>query len=255
MKNQSFHRRKIRIQEEPKLDFDQLKARTINALNKLGQQKFSTEPGGYALENWVRGINVLLDEFEEKAGAARLSPQYLAGRRDLNARLSRPVAVSEIDEEIAGLREGISGIERKVDTERAMLASKISELQAKETTLSGELERERRRVAAATAAKSTNSFMSRLFGRRAPKEDPGNRIGELESDLAALTSEILDLQRQVKMIDRRSAESQLAEEWGRLDSMQTKLSELEAERLERAHLVRERAEVTGSMVDAISRMT
>ena len=74
MKNRSFHQRKIRIQETPKLDFDQLKARTITALNKLGQQTFSPEPGGYALENWTRGVKILLDEFEEKAGAARVSP-------------------------------------------------------------------------------------------------------------------------------------------------------------------------------------
>ena len=255
MKHRSFHQRKIRIQEAPELDFGELKARTINALNKLGQQRFSAEPGGYALENWVKGVNVLLDEFEEKAGAARLSQEYLTRRHELNDRLSRPVSISSIDEAMAELRASISEIEGKVEAERALIVSKISELKREETRQSDELERERRRVSDAAAAQRNSSLVNRLFGRnKAQTDELEGRVRELESRLAALPDEVLELQRQLRMIDVRSPGSKFAEEWDRLESMQGRLEELEKERLDRTQLVRERAEATGSVADAISRI-
>jgi len=255
MKNQPFHQRKIRIQEPPKLDFDQLKARTINALNKLGQQKFSTEPGGYTLDNWMRGVNVLLDEFEQKAGAARLSPEYLASRRELNECLSKPVSVSSIDEDMSKLNADISDIEGKIATERALIVSKISENKAEQARCSSELERERRRVADATSVQTTDSFFNRLIGRsKAPTKDPESRIRELESKLAALTEEVAEQKKLLNMIDLRSPESRFAEQWDRLESMQNRLEELEKERSDRIQLVKERAEVTGSVAGAISRV-
>ena len=255
MKNQSFHQRKIRIQETPTLDFDQLKARTINALNKLGQQKFSTEPGGYALENWTKGVNVLLDGFEESAGAARLSHDYLASRNGLNELLSRPVVLESIDENTSELRANMSEIENKIGAERASIVSRIEELKAAQARYSGELERERRRDADAAAAQSSDSFLNRLLGRRKTQADrPEIRIQELESKLASLPNELLEQQKQLKMIDLRSPESRFAEEWNRLDSMQTRLKDLEQERLDRIQLVKERAEATGSIASAISRI-
>jgi hypothetical protein len=255
MKNQSFHQRKIRIQETPKLDFDQLKARTINALNKLGQQKFSAEPGGYALENWLKGVNVLLDEFEEKAGAAKLSPEYLAKRRELNDYISRPVQVSSIDEEMSELRTNTSGIETRIEAERALVASRVSALKAEQVRYSGELERERRRVASATVVQSNGSLFNRLLGRsRAPAKDPESRVRELESKLATLPDDLLEQQKQLKMVDSRSPGSPFVEEWDRLESMQTRLEELDKERLDRTQLVKERVEATGSMAEAISRI-
>ncbi|HYA55839.1 MAG TPA: hypothetical protein VED22_03475 [Nitrososphaerales archaeon] len=255
MKNQSFHQRKIRIQETPELDFDQLKARTINALSKLGQQKFSTETGGYALDNWVRGVNVLLDEFEEKAGVARLSPEYLTSRNELNERLSRPVQVSSIDEDMSQLNTNISDIESKIEAGRALVVSRISELKAARASYSGELERERRRVAEAPAAQNTNSLFNRLLGKnKTPTKDPENIIRELESKLAILPDEILEQQKQLSVINAHSPESRFAQEWNQLELMQTRLRQLEEERSDRIQLVKERAEMTGSIADAISRI-
>jgi chromosome segregation ATPase len=254
MKNQSFHQRKIRIQETPNLDFDQLKARTINALHKLGQQTFSPEPGGYALENWIRGVNVLLDEFEEKAGAARISPEYLASRHNLNDRLSEPIPTSSIDEDISKLRSDMSHIEEKIEAERAPMVSRISELKAMQAECSRDLERERKRVADAPVEQNNNSLFTRLFAKNRTTKNQENKIPELESKLSTLTSEALEHQKQLKMIDLHLPESRLAEAWKQLESMQTRLDELEKERVERTQLVKERAEATGSIADAIARI-
>ena len=256
MKGQSYHRRKIRIEEAPQLGFGELKSRTINALEKLGGQRFSTEPGGYALENWVKGVKVLLDEFEEKAGAAKLSAEYLARRRDLEELVSRPVPLGPIDEEISKQETDISAIEGRIESERARVVSRISELRAEQARLSGELKLEQGRAADAAQAKDTGSFFRRLFGgKRAQARSDEDRTSELESRLAALPDEVREQQKQLKAIDLRSSESKLDEEWNLLESMQSRLKELEREKLGMVHLVKERLEVTNSMAEAISRMT
>ena len=254
-KNHTFHQRKIRIQQAPEPDFGQLKARTINALNKLGQQKFSSEPGGYALENWVRGVNVLLDEFEDKAGATRLTLEYKARRQEMSDYLSRPASTSSIDAEMTELKANMSDIEGRIEAERVRVISRISKLKGDQASLLAELERERGRVGGATAEQRTPSYFVRLFGRKGnPTKNPENRINDIESKLAILPDEILNLQRQLKTLDLRSPESPFAEDWKRLDSMRSNMKELENEKFDRIQLVKERAELTGPMADAISRI-
>ena len=200
-------------------------------------------------------MNILLDEFEEKAGAAKLSQEYFARRHELNDRLSRPVPTASIDEEISELRKNMSAIESRISAGRARIVSEISELKAEQTRCSGELEREQRRVAGAASEQNADSIFDRLFGRnKSQANNPESRIKELESKLAILSNEVLERQKQLKTIDIRSSESGFAEEWDQLESIQTGLVELENERVDRVQLVKERAEVTASMAEAISRI-
>jgi hypothetical protein len=252
MKNQTFHRHKARIQESPELDLEQLKARTINALNNLGRQKFSAEPGGYALENWIKGVNVLLDEFEEKAGEEGLSQDYRARRQELSYLVSRPVPLASIDDEMSGLRATISGIEGAMETERDRLAAKTADLKAERARCSSDLDAERARAAAAAEAQKSDSFLSRLLGRKSQADD-SERMESLEARLAALSAEVAEQQRLLKDVDVRAPGGRFAGEWERLGTAQARLDELEKERAERADLVKERAELTASIVDAISK--
>ncbi len=255
MKNQSFHRKKIRIYDAPELDFDQLKSRTVNALSKLGQQKFSTETGGYALENWIKGLNVLLDEFEEKVGATRLSQEYLTSRNEANNRLSKPASTSSIDEGISELRARMSDIEGKVKAGRGLEVSRISELAVEQAQCLEELEQERRRVAGLTAGLSSGSLLGHLFGRKkVVTEDSDNRITELESKLAALQNDANERQKLLRMMDLRSPKSRFAEQWNELEGLQARLREMQEERLDRVQLTKVRADATRSISDAISRI-
>ena len=255
VKGQSFHRRKARVEETPALNFDELKARTVNALEKLGGQRFSSEPGGYSLENWVRGVNVLLDEFEEKAGPARLSPEYLTKRRELNAALSKPVIVASIDDSISELRSRMAAVEGRIEAERIRRVSRVAELKTEVAQCSSELEEERRRVAGEAPSPVKGSLFGRLLGRsKTPAKASENRVRELSAKLAALSEEVAEQKKQLKLVDVRTPASPSVEDWEQLDSMQARLKELEAERLERAQLVAERAEMMGSMAEAVSRM-
>jgi len=221
MKNQSFHQRKIRIQETPKLDHDQLKSRTIMALNKLGQQKFSTEPGGYSLSNWVKGMNILLDEFEEKMGPGKIPEDYVEKRSELNNLLARPIQTSSIDGSISDLKQNTAEVEGRIAEGRARLVSRIAELKSEQDSCTAELVRERER-APGLATENSSSFLKRLFvgDRRASPKDAG-KTEELES---------------------------------RLESLQAKLEALESERSEKVQLVKEREEIASSIANAVSKI-
>jgi hypothetical protein len=257
LKNQSFHPRKIRIQETPKPNYDELKARTINALNKLGQQTFSTEYGGYSLDNWIKGVNVLLDKFEEEVGKERLSLAYSEKRRLLNAYTSRPVSTSSIDEEISVLRQKITDLNGRMNSERARIASRVADLRDEQSRCSAELAQEKTKVSSLAAAQNSDSIFRRLLGgnSRQAARDPGIRTRELEAKLASLSSDILEQQRLLKSVEQNSAKSPLAEEWDERESLQTRLDALEGERLRKVQLVKEREEITTSIAKEISMMS
>jgi hypothetical protein len=256
MKNQPFHQRKIRIRETPELDYEQLKNRTVIALNKLGQQKFSAEPGGYSIENWIRGVNVLLDEFEEKMSEGRLPADYFERRRELNTRLSEPVSTSSIDKTISEIKQSIADVEGRIEAEKSRIASRIIELKDEQTRCSANLAQEQRRISDLATEPRSDSFFKRLFAgnSKASTKNTETKVQELESRLRALPDEILEQQRHLKLVGMGSPGSPFAEEWSVLDSLQAKLQALESERLERVQLVKEREQVTTSIADAISRI-
>ena len=257
MKNQSFHPRKIRIQETQKPSYDELKTRTINALNKLGQQKFSMEPGGYSLDNWMKGVNMLLDEFEKEVGEGRLPPAYLEKRRQLNDYISRPVLTSSMDEEISEYRRKIADINGGMASERARIASRVTGLKDERSRCSADLAHERSAISNQAATKNSDSIFRRLLGgsSKPAAKDPEIRAKELQSRLDTLSSEIVEQQKLLRSIDEPSAESPYLAEWNELGSLQTRLDSLEGARLEKVHLVREREEITASIANEISTMS
>lgn len=256
MKNQPFHPRKIRIQETPVLDHEQLKSRTIIALKRLGEQRFSDELGGYSLDNWTKGMNILLDDFEERMGEGRLPSEYLARRRELNTLLSNPVSTDSIDRDISETRQKIADVDGRIGAERERITSKIAELNGEQARNSAELARERERVSKPAAEGSSGSFFRRLVGGnpKTPK-DSSSRVEESESRLGVLNTEILEQQRLLKSTERRSPESPLAEEWKVLESLQARLGALESERLENLQLVKVREGFTTSIADAIAKIS
>jgi hypothetical protein len=257
VKGQSYHQRKIRIPETPKLDYEELKARTIAALHKLGQQKFSEEPGGYSLDNWTKGVNVLLDDFEEKIGEAKLSPEYVQRRRFLTEFVAKQVDVSRIDSEISELRLDMGDIQGKLDESRAGISSKIDELKKQQSNYSEELAREQRRLETEPPEQNSGSFLRRLFRAKTPTpvEESRAEIEDLESKLRVLPDQILEQQKLLRSIDEHSPGSPMLEEWQELEALRAKAAAMEAERAERVELVKERAELTTSIAEAISALS
>jgi uncharacterized protein YukE len=256
MKKQEFRQYKTRSSRTARQEYEELKTRTIAALDKLGHQKFSAESGGYSLENWTKGVNLLLDEFEKKVGATKLPPEYAEKRREMNDLLSKPVDVSSIDEKISELEEAEAEASRKIDEARTLTSSRIEGLQSELATCSADLEEEKGRLSDAAAGQRSESFFRRLFGgdSKSTANASEEKVKELESKLSTLTNEILEQQKSLRSIDQRSSESPCAEEWEKLESLRVRLEQMEGEKLDREQLVREREEITASIADAISKI-
>ena len=240
----------------PQVDHEQLKTRTIIALDRLGHQKFTSEPGGYSLENWVRGVNLLLDEFEKKIGPENLPPDFAQRRRELAYWLSKPADLSSIDNRLSDLMHEEEEIVRRIKEARARCSSRIEELRTEMAMRSTELEVKKRQLSAMTADRRSDSIFKRLFGgTSAPAVYAiDDEVKEIESRLLILDNGILQEQKSLRSIDERSTESPWVEEWRRLEVLQAKQRELENERLEKSQLAREREELTASIADMISRI-
>ena len=257
MKKEETHHHKVRFSEAAPVDHDQLKSRTIIALEKLGHQKFSSEPGGYSLENWIRGVNLLLDDFEEKMGAEKLPSDYSERRREMDYWLSKPVDLSSIDKSIFELKQNEEEILRKFDDARTKSSTKIEELRTELAFVSAELEREKKRLASHATEQRSDSVFKRLFGgNKKPSVDTSeSEVEEIESRLHVLDNEILEEQKSLKSIEDHSSVSPSGAEWGKLESLEARRRELENERLEKVQLVREREGLTASIADTISRIS
>jgi hypothetical protein len=233
---------------------DQLKERTIIALNKLGHQKFSSESGGYSLENWTSGVNLLLDEFEKKVNTARLPSEYFESRRELASLPFKMVDLSQTDNAISDLKRDETGILRKIDESRTQIASRVKELEDETAKCSTELEEKQRPSSAVVPEQGSKSLFRRIFGRNSttPAGAPTYETDELKARIRTLGNEVLEQKRILASINHHSAESPLREEWEKLESLQTKMKELESTRLEKLQQVREREELTASLARAIS---
>ena len=168
-KKQNFHTRKIRLNAESEVpaDLAALKNKVIVSLAHLGEQKFSAEPGGYSFENWMKSFNMLLDDFETKAGSTKLPKEYYTKRLDLTASL------------VASIRDG-----------RGDLTQKISELRDEEQSLT--------RAIALSGAKSRSDH---------EKSERDQKIRELEADVANGEEQLVELRKRLDLRRKQSSES------------------------------------------------
>jgi hypothetical protein len=237
-------------------DYNQIRTRTIIALDRLGHQKFPAESGGYSLENWVKGVDLLLDEFEEKIGWARLPVGYAEKRRLLMEYVLRPVDTTSIDNDISDLRQKEAELVRRLHEARARTNSRIDELQDELVRRTAEVEEAKAPVIEAKSPTRSRSFFKLIFGRtsESTEEVQQGKVLEAEERLRSLPNEIIEQQKVLKSFDQRSPDSPMAEEWRTLESLQSRIAELEGQRLEKIQLVKERQQITASFADMISKI-
>src|SRR5580700_8076340 len=127
-KKQEFHsHRRAHFQESERRDPEEVRARTILALDKLGHQVLSTEPGGYDLDDWIRSLNSLLEDFQEKVGAERVAEEFRARTQEVLGRLVPSSSAKDIDSEMEKLTKEVGearvGVDEAVKRTAARRAS------------------------------------------------------------------------------------------------------------------------------------
>ncbi len=266
-KKQDFHRHKVKFVEEGKeIGFEEIKSRVVVSLDRLGHQRFSLEPGGYSFENWMMSFNLLLDDFEAKVTPERLPQEYFERRLKLTEDLMQPVDTSDLDQEIEKLRNEERQVSlRALDAGLRHRTKRDQEVKGNSSTI-GSLKKERERYSRELEEKKSllvekkkqlksASLFRKVFSGASSSEISSiqKRIEGLETTLEDLDGKISDLQDWRRGISQNHTQDSVsAGEGERLSMVQSKISELEGQRLVRMQFAEKREEATKLMAEIIS---
>jgi DNA repair exonuclease SbcCD ATPase subunit len=263
-KKQDYHKHRVKFSPEEHLSFEQLKERVSIGLDRLGNQVFSSEPGGYGFHNWMTSFNLLLDDFEEKCGNGNLPREYFDTRLEMSAELQKPVDTSEadaeiqrIEKEILSKEEIISEIARKSQKEaveeRHEDDSKIQRLKKERTQTDIEIEKART-VLDEEKKKANQSLFKRLF-------TGSESVRLAQEKLDSLTARREQIEENLRMLEEDRSKRQgamknfdhdISELRATLEDLKRNLAEVEARKQEAMQISNRRKEVTKSMSAMIS---
>jgi hypothetical protein len=257
-KKQEFHiRRRAYIQESERLNPEEVRARTILALDRLGHQVLSTEPGGYDLQDWLKSLDSLLDDFQEKIGDDRIPDEFRRRRQESLMSLALPSPTGGADLEIEKLtQEEEAARSALADLERRAV-ERLGSLRGERDSSSRELKLERERLASIREAKQTRTFFSRLVGTGPSTAQAEAKVAELESKLRRVEDEI-DRSRKARSASAATPIGETnplnVEAQERLEGIRNRLFELQSARQKMLQLAQEREVAAKAISDSIVSM-
>ena len=272
-KKQEFHKHKVKLAEEEKLDFGALKERVVLSLTHLGKQQFSQQPGGYGFENWMKNFNLLLNDFEKRTGAQNLPKEYFDKRQEFTSALQRPSNGSELDSSILKLQakekvlgERLQKIGAKLTHERESTdrVAKIDALNVERAEELEHLQEERKRLAERKKeVEDSKRFFKRLFtGSRGN----GTSISSIEARIHELEVKVESLDRRIaehrakhdssgyRVLTEQELEQEFPKQYSELEEIKSELSELETRKINESENSELREHVAKSMSEIISKI-
>jgi hypothetical protein len=257
-KKQEFHsHRRAHFQESEGLDPENIRARTILALDRLGHQILSTEPGGYDLEDWTRSLNSLLDDFQEKVGAERVTDEFRERRQEALSHLALSSSAGEIDSEIEKLTQEEEAARTAVDEAERTATARLASLREEREACGKELKTQKEKLAQIREAKESRQFFSRILRAGPSTEESEARVSELESKLKGLEEEI-ELSKKARSAARGGApgegDSTYLDAKKRFEAARNKLLDLQSSKQNLLQLAREREIATQTISGMISSM-
>jgi hypothetical protein len=257
-RKQEYHTHKrAHLQESQPLDPDQVRERTTLALDRLGHQVLSTEPGGYDLEDWMRNLNSLLDDFQEKVGADRITDEFRERRRAALLALSQPPDSREVDSDIRKLVEEEAAAKAALTELGRKAAAKLAALREERDACERELRLARQKLAELTEARQSRQFFSRLIGSGPSTRQAELRVEDLESRLGRLADEV-ESHRKARsgLVESDPAEGDSAklEAQLKLEAIQKRLLELQSAKQSMLQFSNEREVATKAISEMVSSM-
>lgn len=248
-KKQEYHRHREQLQETEAPSIEQLRSRVMSALERLGHQRLSAEPGGYNLQSWVRNLDILLDDFEAKVGSSHLPQKYHEKREMAANGMLKSADSGEIDRRIETLRNEASEATKVLEDRRADIVKKLASIDSESNRLAAEVEEAQDEQKGPTSGGGSGSFLQRVFGRKERQsEDTKQKQVETESRLDALRTESTTLKADLERLDTPSGDS-LAQ---RLSQIQAELAEAVTNRERLMQFSEERERLANEFISIIS---
>jgi DNA repair exonuclease SbcCD ATPase subunit len=249
-KKQDYHTHKGAYHAAERPDPEEVRARTILALDKLGHQVLSTEPGGYDLAHGTKNLNSLLDDFEEKIGGESITDEFRARRQEAIGYLSQRSRAGEADGEVARLLAEEDAARKTLEEADRAHASKLSSLREQRDACAKELKAKREELVEIEESRQSRQFFSRLMRSGPSTKEAEAQVKALEAKLRGLEDEI---ERSRKA--RATAESgEAGEAQSRLEAARSKLLELQSSRRDEIQLSKERETATQTISSIITSM-
>ena len=246
-KKQEFHTHKHwQDQNSEQIGPEAVRARTILALDKLGHQVISTEPGGYDLQDWLRSLNSLLDDFEERLGAERVTEEFRSARKGVVERLVSQPRPQGLEAEIETLVREEETTTRAMREAQKKATAKLSSLKLERETCEAKLKEARKNLQEVKGANKSRGAFSRLFRSGPSTADAEGDVSKLESELRGIEDEI-DQSSRAKSRDGGDDASNES-----LAKIRERLADLQSEVLKSLQLAPERELATKTISAAIS---
>jgi len=250
-RKQEYHVHKRALyQETGRPDPAEVKTRTILALDRLGHQVLSTEPGGYDLEDWTRSLNSLLDDFQEKVGADLLGAEFVSKKQEALSCLV-PFSADEIDSEIERLTQEEAAARTAVDEAQRKASSRLASLREERDASAKELRAQREKLAEVKEARQSRQLFSRLLRSGPSTQQAETSVAALESKVKKLEDEI-ERARKARSTVTGDGDPEYIEARRRLEEAGNKLLELQTSKQDSLQLAHERAEATKTLSEMIS---
>ena len=255
-KKQDYHiHKRAHFQETERPDPEEVRKRTILALDRLGHQVLSSEPGGYDLEDWMRSLNSLLDDFQEKVGDGIVADEFRARSQQALSRLVPSSSAREIDQEIEKITEEQEAASAAVDEAKRRASARLASLREERDAWVKELKTEKDKLAEIREAKQSRQFFSRILRAGPSTEQAEASVAELESKLKKREDEIERLRKARSAAGGgTSGEGDPAyiEAQKRFEAARSKLLDLQSSRQNLLQLAQEREAATQTLSEMIS---
>jgi hypothetical protein len=244
-KKQEYHRHKQKVEQVEAPSSDEAKTKAIAALQKLGTQKLSNEPGGYDLQSWLKSLNVLLDDLQARVGADGLTREYYDKRDEVVKGILAAADTSEVDGTIASLNGEAAETASAIEGERSRIGGRLHEIDGEVDRLSKEMQDAQREQ----GEEKKGSFFGRLLGgdRRARREGEA-RLEEIRAKQNGLAAESSRLKSDLARLEDTTEESPSR----RLVGIKSKIDEAQKEKERILQLGQERERVTNELIGLIS---
>jgi chromosome segregation ATPase len=257
-KKQEFHTHRLgHLQQSGTMDLEAVRTRTVLALDRLGHQVLSSEPGGYDLDHWKRSFDSLLDDFVEKIGEARTTEEFHAKRREAEGYLTLPSGPTEFDSEIARLLKVEDEAKASLEEAKRKAAARLVSLKNEREACVRDLKAKKEKVEELKAADQSRGFFTRRVlktGTSIAKAEA--EVKEVESKISALGEEI-ERSRKVRATSAGSpgdGESEYVEAERKLNDARAELANVESAKQVAMQLAQERERATQAVAQAISAM-
>ncbi len=255
-KKQEFHiHRRAHFQESERPDPEEVRARTILALDRLGHQVLSSEPGGYDLEDWTRSLNSLLDDFQEKAGAGLATEEFRKRRQEVLSGLAPSSSARDVESEIERLTKEEDAARTAVEDAEKRATARLASLRDERDACAKEIKAQKDRLAELKQANQSRQFFSRILRAGPSTAKAEETLAELESKLSRLEEEI-EKSRKARSAGRGGAPGEgdpaYLEAQQRLEATRERLLDLQASRQNLLQLADEREAVTQALSQMIS---